>query len=352
MTSTGVAASIGMSSIVGSFFGRGGPVYISPLEVIRNLKWFRIASRKALSGYENAVIELGHDSLKRYIDFFKREKIEPDLVQGIAAFFIEEQKARSIAAKTGAQFLGSEKLIEAGFQGFGGAAYMKEEFSINPLKLYDELQARLLEIGVKIRHGVDADLLIEGKDVSVRIDGERLPADNYVVTAGSWSSQVLKNLKYNPQIIPARGLVLLFDTHGETVTKIPALLEDYGIVVSQHSQDLVRISSFFEIVNFKEQLSESRKEWLLRLVKNHVTKFSNLTPSFEGVGFRPCTPDQLPVIGRVPRHSNVFIASGNCRLGMTLAPATANIIRSMIDSSSVPQAEEKLWKQFDPARFG
>jgi len=348
--STGAVPSIGMGEIVGSFFGRGGPMYISLLEVFRNIKWFRVASRKALSGYEKAISELGRDSLERYASFFKEEwEIRPDIVDGVAALFMEEEKAREAAKATKAKFLDSKEILESGYQGLNGGAYVEEEFSIHPQKLYDGLLAKLVELGVEIRRGQDAVLNpVENGSVEVTLGGEKIPADNYVVTSGSWSGDLLKRLNYNPLIAPARGLVMLFNTGGQSIVKIPALLEDYGMAISQHNKNTVRITSFFELVHFNDAYKESRKRWLIDVAKKHVTKFSELKFSSEGVGFRPCTPDQLPVIGRVPGYQNLYIASGNCRLGVTLAPATANIIRTMMES---PSKKEAFWTQFDPARF-
>ena len=52
---------------------------------------------------------------------------------------------------------------------------------------------------------------------------------------------------------------------------------------------------------------------------------------YEGYGFRLCTPDQMPVIGRVPKLSNLYIAGGQCRLDVTLEPITGTVIRNLID---------------------
>ncbi|MDG6929160.1 MAG: FAD-binding oxidoreductase, partial [Nitrososphaerota archaeon] len=66
----------------------------------------------------------------------------------------------------------------------------------------------------------------------------------------------------------------------------------------------------------------------------------------QGVGFRPCTPDQRPVVGGVPGHPNVFVNSGQCRLGMTLAPVSGHTVASLI-AGRKPDGVECM----DPARF-
>ena len=55
---------IGMSTILAPYVGNlPRSVYISLMEVLRNLKWYNIASKKALKGYEDAVMSLGKESL-------------------------------------------------------------------------------------------------------------------------------------------------------------------------------------------------------------------------------------------------------------------------------------------------
>ncbi|MER6141338.1 FAD-dependent oxidoreductase [Streptomyces sparsogenes] len=64
-------------------------------------------------------------------------------------------------------------------------------------------------------------------------------------------------------------------------------------------------------------------------------------------GLRPMTPDGLPVIGRLAPLSNVHVASGHGMLGLTPAPATAEIVAEVIAHHRVPDIAETL----SPRRF-
>ena len=48
------------------------------------------------------------------------------------------------------------------------------------------------------------------------------------------------------------------------------------------------------------------------------------------MGARPCTPDMLPVIGRAPRHSNLFFAFGHAHHGLTLAAVTGRLVAEIM----------------------
>ncbi len=59
------------------------------------------------------------------------------------------------------------------------------------------------------------------------------------------------------------------------------------------------------------------------------------------------TPDGLPVIGRLGPLPNVYVASGHGMLGLTLAPATAEIITEVVTQRRVPAVAEPV----SPFRF-
>jgi D-amino-acid dehydrogenase len=47
-------------------------------------------------------------------------------------------------------------------------------------------------------------------------------------------------------------------------------------------------------------------------------------------GLRPATPDGLPLIGALPGLDGVFLATGHGMLGVTLAPATADLLAPLV----------------------
>jgi glycine/D-amino acid oxidase-like deaminating enzyme len=61
----------------------------------------------------------------------------------------------------------------------------------------------------------------------------------------------------------------------------------------------------------------------------------------------------MPLIGPVPGYKNAYIASGNCRLGVTLAPATARLLVSMLNRTeqSLDHVHSSQSSWYDPNRF-
>ena len=47
-------------------------------------------------------------------------------------------------------------------------------------------------------------------------------------------------------------------------------------------------------------------------------------------GWRPMTPDGIPIIDRSPALNNVLLAAGHNMLGLSMAPATGRLIAEML----------------------
>jgi glycine oxidase len=64
-------------------------------------------------------------------------------------------------------------------------------------------------------------------------------------------------------------------------------------------------------------------------------------------GFRPGTPDDMPVLGPWPEVEGLFVATGHYRNGILLAPATAALMTQAILGDGI----HELIKPFLPDRL-
>jgi glycine oxidase len=53
-------------------------------------------------------------------------------------------------------------------------------------------------------------------------------------------------------------------------------------------------------------------------------------------GLRPASPHNIPTIGRHPQLQNLYINSGHFRYGVTMAPASAEILLNEINGAAQP----------------
>jgi glycine/D-amino acid oxidase-like deaminating enzyme len=321
-------------------------VRISARERRLNRGWFALARKQNRERYEETASALAERSLALYGKFFAKERAKVDLTAEVLEL---HSKLRSESSpEPGARFLGPSELADVGYKGFEGG-WLIEEKSLHSRKLLDHLTSRIAEMGGRAVEG-DVRLKRSGSRIArAVVEGEGLVADAYVVAAGSWSREVCAPLRYDPMVIPARGLVLFYRTWGERAVDYPAHYEDEGVTVTQHDRDTVRFTSFFELVGFNPRFGRARTDWLFETVTSHFSRQTKLESNEVGVGYRPSTPDQLPVMGRIPRCENGYILTGSTRKGMALAPVLSQLLMGIMLESG--KKDDPLLRAMDPARF-
>jgi D-hydroxyproline dehydrogenase subunit beta len=77
---------------------------------------------------------------------------------------------------------------------------------------------------------------------------------------------------------------------------------------------------------------------MLRRAAHYIPELASLSATRVWTGFRPATPDKLPLIGPWPEDKTLFVAAGHEGLGITTSLATAKIVASQILSrrSAIP----------------
>jgi glycine oxidase len=67
-------------------------------------------------------------------------------------------------------------------------------------------------------------------------------------------------------------------------------------------------------------------------------------------GFRPCTPDEGPLLGPGP-NAGLWLACGHHRNGVLLAAITAELLANAINKETHCKEEETLLNAFKYTRF-
>jgi D-amino-acid dehydrogenase len=79
-----------------------------------------------------------------------------------------------------------------------------------------------------------------------------------------------------------------------------------------------------------------RVEAIVRAVPRYYGGFDPLAGerSRPWFGFRPCTPDGLPYLGRLGAHPNLIVATGHAMIGISLGPITGRIVADLVAERS------------------
>ncbi|HBO22937.1 MAG TPA: D-amino acid dehydrogenase [Providencia sp.] len=187
--------------------------------------------------------------------------------------------------------------------------------------------------GVIFKFGAKVEqILTDGNKISgVKIDGEVVKADQYVVAMGSYSTAILQQLVKIP-VYPLKGYSLtmpILDTQRAPVSTV--LDETYKIAVTRFD-DRIRVGGMAEVVGFNLDVLKQRCETLKMVVQDLYQGGGDINQAQFWAGLRPMTPDGTPIVGATV-YSNLYLNTGHGTLGWTMACGSAKLLADLISGN-------------------
>jgi D-amino-acid dehydrogenase len=219
----------------------------------------------------------------------------------------------------------------------------------------DALHRAVVRLGGKVLNG-SARLhpAPSGRAPRVELAEESLEPDTVIVAAGAWTSQALAPLGTTVPIEPQRGQIVHLALPG-TLTEPFPVLSGYGSdYVVTFPPDRVVVGATRETGSgFDYRVTAGAVQELLSRVLDVAPGLTGATLREVRVGFRPASPDERPVLGALPDHERLFVATGFGPSGLTLAPYSAALVAtaaSGIEAGDLGDVPATL-SPFSPGRF-
>ena len=169
--------------------------------------------------------------------------------------------------------------------------------------------------------------------------GERIQGDALLVAAGIWTTQFAKDLDIRIPMQAAKGYHVMLEM--ENPPDVAAVLQEACVVVNPMGNE-VRLAGTLELSGINDRMVRRRLDMLAETTSSYMARIERARRVAEWNGLRPCTADGLPAIGNVPGIDNAFVATGHAMMGVTLGPATAEMITDCIDGQPVPDWAEPM----------
>ena len=198
----------------------------------------------------------------------------------------------------------------------------------NP-RLLQSLRARVEQLGAHIiEHCKVTKIETEEECVTkVLTVGGEFEADKFIVTAGAWSKQLLGEQAVQLGIKPIRGQMLLFKFDAPP---LPYVVLQSGMYLIPRRDGHLLVGSTLEDVGFDKATTREARETLWQNAITILPELSKMPLIKHWAGLRPASPDNIPTIGRHPKLQNLFINSGHFRYGVTMAPASVEVLMNEI----------------------
>jgi len=153
--------------------------------------------------------------------------------------------------------------------------------------------------------------------------------DRLVVAAGAWSATLVRQLGDRVSLDTERGYHIGFGPQSEGLMRGPVVLPEMSMVLSPMRGGL-RLVSGDELAGLTAPPNYSRIRALVPAARRALPALHKVAPETEWMGFRPSTPDSLPVIGPSPKGDDIIYAFGHGHLGLTLSAITAQMVADTI----------------------
>jgi D-amino-acid dehydrogenase len=205
-----------------------------------------------------------------------------------------------------------------------GAIFFPEEAHVDPLRYVQAIGEAAAKAGADIQTNVEVRSL------------DRLRTKTVVVAAGVWTATlagvpVTGGKGYHVDVEAAPG-----------DPRVPLLLQEARSALTPLDGRL-RLAGMLEIAGLDERPNPARVEAMRRGAARVLGRNSRI-PLDVWTGLRPCTPDGLPIIGRLAQF---VIATGHAMKGLSLAPVTGRVVAELVTGE--PPSHDLT--PFSPDRF-
>lgn len=226
-----------------------------------------------------------------------------------------------------------------------GGVWFEQDCHLDPNKFMHVLRKKLMNLGAEIKYQSEIqDFIFNGNEVvGVKLnDGETLDASQIVMACGAWSPAITEKLGKKLCMQSGKGYSLTL-TEPVQLPQLCSIFAEAKVAITPIGNTL-RFAGTMEIGGNNLDINPRRVQGIIKSVKTYFPQFKD--EDFSDVkpwaGLRPCTPDGVPYIGRMPKHDNVIVATGHAMMGLSLGPITGQLVANMLDKSSEPDPKLRV----------
>jgi glycine oxidase len=210
-----------------------------------------------------------------------------------------------------------------------GGILMRADAQVDPRALVAALREAVRRRGGVLQQArVERLALAGGRVVGVETDSETLLAGTVVLAAGAWSDTISSPL--SPPLRPVKGQILRLRADELP----PVLLQSDEVYVLRRASGEVVLGATVEEQGFNADATAGGTLHLLEAGIRLLPCVREWPLTEVGVGFRPATPDNAPLIGELA--PGLVAACGHYRSGILLASVTAEAVAQLIDGGELP----------------
>ena len=312
-------------------------------------------------GLSGDLLRLGQASLERIPRWVAQIEADSGLTCGlrtsgiVVPFQSDAERAAYPTAALGRPLNRTE--LEQEIPGLGdswrtGLLFEQDGQIDNRRRLMRALERACVSLNVQFLEGAEVQALntdpqgrLKGIVLSTAEGDQQLvPCSRAVVCSGAWSQHLVPELP----VTPVKGQMLSLQGPREALKRV---IFGPGTYLVPREDGLIVVGATSERdAGFTEGLTPDGQKQLQRGIEALLPEAAGWPPMERWWGFRPCTPDEGPLLGEGPL-AGLWLACGHHRNGVLLAAITAELTANAINGNALSSTEAELLRAFRWNRF-
>jgi D-amino-acid dehydrogenase len=179
--------------------------------------------------------------------------------------------------------------------------------------------------GVKKNNGTvieeEVSLKQKGNKVIVSTKKKEIEADRVILAAGAWTKELMEQIGISINLTPQRGQIVHLAIDQDT-SNWPVVLpqESSHYIVPFDDNRVVFGATREDETGYDYRLTAGGVQEVLDEGLKVAPGLTNQTLKEVRIGFRPMSPDNLPLLGSIPALENLVVATGLGASGLTMGP--------------------------------
>ncbi|MFQ5655617.1 MAG: NAD(P)/FAD-dependent oxidoreductase [Planctomycetota bacterium] len=211
-----------------------------------------------------------------------------------------------------------------------GALLCRLTAQVETGSLVSALREACVAAGVRIEEGrrVDSLIIVCGRVRGARCGAEEIPSGGVLVTAGTGVAGLGAPLDTLTPVVPVKGQALLLRVEDPMIS---FLVKGGGTYLMRRGDHHLLVGATTEPeAKFDDTATEEAREKLISGASEILPDLAMVEVEEHLVGLRPAAPDRRPWLGAVPGIDGLHVAAGHYKIGLALAPVTAEILADLI----------------------
>jgi D-amino-acid dehydrogenase len=212
---------------------------------------------------------------------------------------------------------------------FIAAIYLPDAGQVNGSKLTAAMQRAAINKGLSVQSGT-AELAVKNKRIdSVTLNGNKQIADHYVIAAGVWTNDLLKQLNFEIPLVIQRGEIAHTRIENMANANWPVIMNASHYLLSFPKNNFVIGASKENAAAIDNLKTVGGVREILNAGYAMATAMDKAQLKKIRVGYRPVSPDALPILGKI-ENTNLYVATGLGGYGLQAGPYAGETMANII----------------------